>query len=461
VAVIDNSEAYHNLGWVLDNADKGFFVAVAPHHMQGEIAKRFTSRRVGTFDYSLDGWSYSYDELIAGVDALPEDIDVILILNMQIALRDDTSMVAFNMSRDMLARKHKIWLFFMDKETEYRMSTIARDVYSFVRQKIYFEAEADEDFDGQDLQKFDARFNWREIKAVLERNRELEERYMALDLDKTPTNQLLSAAIALTNFAELYKDCGEYDNAIRLLEKIKDIRVKCLGEEHPDTSITYNDIAVIYSNMGLHDQALKWYSKVLDVAEKVLGSSHPEMALRLSNVAVTYKRQNNYTKAMESNMKDLIISENALGTSHPLTARIYNGIADTHRRLGNYDDALNWGQLALEIYEKALGEKHPDTALVCSVIAATYSSEKEYAKALDWYMRALVVYEKVRGIEHPDTAKTYISTATVYLLQGDYTRALKWSEKAREAYLHIYGDTRPMPTELSAIIERARSALNK
>ena len=407
---IDNGEAYHTVRWILDNADMGFFIVTAPHQTQRKIADFYTTSRVAVYDYSRHGGAYSYSDLSVWSES-HKDKDVFFILNMQNAFTgekgfDEKFMSAFNMSRDLLAQKQKIWLFFMTRELQERLRVFARDVYSYVRLKAHFEAEEESDFEGKQILEFEERHNFSEIKKTLARYKDMEERYMSMPLEDTPHGQLLSAAVTLSNISTLYKDCAEYDNALRLLEKIREIREQVLEKEHPDIAATYNNIADVYQNQGNYTKALEWYYKALTVSEKMSGKEHPNTAKIYNNIAGIYDKQGDYSEALVWYQKALIIKEKVLGKEHPSTATTYNNTAAVYGNQGDYSKALEWYQKALAIYEKVLGEEHPDTAATYNNIAGIYDSQKNYSKALEWYQKALDVFEKVLGVDHPHTKIT-------------------------------------------------------
>jgi tetratricopeptide (TPR) repeat protein len=374
---IDNSEAYDTISWILDNADIGFFIVTATPHMQQKIAKLYKTLRVAIYDFLHNSKSNSFSKLSEWAES-QQDTDVLFILNMQLAftnkkgLISEENLLLFNMSRDILAKKRKIWLFFMTKEAEHRLSTFAYDIYSHVRQKAHFQDEEERNFEGRQILEFEECHNIIQIKDMLARYKELEERYLDLSLENTPDNQLLSSAISLNNIATLYKDCADYKNALRLFERIIAIREKALGKEHPDAAATYNNIAEVYDNQGEYDKALEWHEKALAIREKALGKEHPDTATTYNNIALVCDNQGEYNKALEWHEKALAISEKALGKEHPSTATTYNNIAGVYNDQGEYEKALEWYEKALAIREKALGKEHPDTTATYNNIARVY-----------------------------------------------------------------------------------------
>ncbi|KAJ1463766.1 expressed protein, partial [Baffinella frigidus] len=61
-------------------------------------------------------------------------------------------------------------------------------------------------------------------------------------------------------------------------EKGLAIKIKALGEDHPDVAATYNNIASVYDKQGKHEMALELYEKGLAIKIKALGEDHPSVA---------------------------------------------------------------------------------------------------------------------------------------------------------------------------------------
>ena len=412
----DNSEAYYTVSWILDNADAGFFIVTATPHMQRKIAELYKTTRVAIYDFLHSTKPCSYSELSAWAE-LQLGTDVLFILNMDSAFVDEKGLISeeklllFNMSRDVLAKKRKIWFFFMTKDADHRLSTFAYDIYSYVSQKAHFQDEEERDFEGNRILEFEERHNFSQIKEMLARYKDLEKHYLALSLENTHDKQLLSSAVSLNNIATLYKDCADYENALKLLERIKAIREKVLGKEHPSTATTYNNIALVYGSQGDYTKALEWNEKALAIHEKVLGKEHPDTATTYNNIAFVYSRQGDYTKALEWYEKALAIREKVLGKEHPDTAATYNNIAGVYSRQGDYPRALEWYEKALAISEKVLGKEHPSTATTYNNIAGVYFEMGKFAEARDLFCRAVIIMASCKLADHPNT-KLFINAMT-------------------------------------------------
>jgi tetratricopeptide (TPR) repeat protein len=440
---VDNSEAYETVSWILENADTGFFIITAPHNMQRELASLYKTTKVAIFDYAQNPAPYSFSEISAWAESCRE-ADFYFILNMQLALKNESEMLSFNMSRDMLAKMHKAWFFFMTKETDNRLAAFAFDVYSYVRLKAHFTQEiAEGPLNDQIISYFDKPVNLYEAKEALARYKDLEKQLLALPLDDTADNQLLAAAITLSNIADLYFNCAQYEDAHKLLGTVRKIREKILGSVHPDTAAAYNDMALVCDSQGDYDKALELFGNALAIYEKVLAKEHPDTAATYNNIAGVYLHQGDYVKALEWYGKALAIREKVLGKEHPDTATTYNNIAFVYHNQGEYTKALDWFEKALAIYEKVLGKEHSSTGTTYNNMALIYLRQGDYAKALEWFEKALAIYEEVQGREHPNTADIYSNIALVYSSQGDYGKALEWYEKAIAIREKVLGKEHP------------------
>jgi tetratricopeptide (TPR) repeat protein len=208
----------------------------------------------------------------------------------------------------MLSAKQRAWVFFMTKDLENRLSTFALDFYSFVRLKAHFVPgelivpRTRVLFDG-----FDRLFNYDESKEALERYKELEQEYTSISLNDAPDDLLIAAAISLTNISDLYKNCADYAEALKLLEIVKNIREKQYGNRHALTASAYKKIAEVCELQGDFTKALEWYDATATIYEQELG-------------------YDNIT-----------------------TSEIYCAIGLMHDELGDFNEALSWYMKALEI----------------------------------------------------------------------------------------------------------------
>ena len=73
-----------------------------------------------------------------------------------------------------------------------------------------------------------------------------------------------------------------------MYEKALSIKLKKLGDDHPDVATTYNNMALVYTKQGKYNEALAMYEKALSIRLKKLGDDHPRVADTYVNIGIVY-----------------------------------------------------------------------------------------------------------------------------------------------------------------------------
>jgi tetratricopeptide (TPR) repeat protein len=235
-----------------------------------------------------------------------------------------------------------------------------------------------------------------------------------------------------------------YREAEAKLRQALAIRQKALGEEHPETAISYNNVAVCLDDQGRHAEALPLYQKALALRQKVLGEEHPETAISYNNVAVCLNDQGKHAEALHLHQKALALCQKVLGVQHPDTAQSYNGVAFCLNAQGKHAEALPLNQKALAIRLRALGEQHPDTAQSYNNLAGCLNDQDRHAEALPLHQKALAIWQKVLGEQHPNTATSYNNVALCLDDQGKHAEALPLHQKALAICQKVLGEQHPL-----------------
>ena len=139
------------------------------------------------------------------------------------------------------------------------------------------------------------------------------------------------------------------------------IRLKALGEGHPDIATSYNNLAVTLRAQGKQAEAEAMHRRALAICLKALGEGHPDIAISYNNLAVTLRAQGKYAEAEAMHRHALAIAEGP-GRGAPRHRRSYNNLAVTLAAQGKYAEAEAMHRRALAICLKALPEGHPDIA---------------------------------------------------------------------------------------------------
>ena len=112
--------------------------------------------------------------------------------------------------------------------------------------------------------------------------------------------------------AGIYKDQGKYEEALEIYEKALSIRLKKLGDDHPDVTATKNCIQAILEK---------------------LGKDHPNVATTYHNMAGIYKDQGNLKEALRMYENALWIRLETLGDDHPDVTATKNCLSALYRAI--------------------------------------------------------------------------------------------------------------------------------
>jgi tetratricopeptide (TPR) repeat protein len=233
---------------------------------------------------------------------------------------------------------------------------------------------------------------------------------------------------------------GRYAEAETLVRRALAIRLKALGEGHPDTAASYNRLAANLHAQGRYAEAETLVRRALAIRLKALGEDHPDTGRAYQGLAVSLLGQGKYAEAETLFRRALAIYLKALGEDHLDIALSYNNLAVNQFEQGKYAEVEALRRKALAIRLKALGEDHPATALTYNNLAVHLEWQGKYAEAETLLRRALAIYLKALGEDHPETAYTYDNLAANLDAQGklgeavaNWTAAAAINERSRGA----------------------------
>ncbi len=228
----------------------------------------------------------------------------------------------------------------------------------------------------------------------------------------------------------IYRLLGDYNKALKYLQKALMIIQGIKSIDHFDTATYLNSIGVVYIILGDHTKALQYQKKALVIWQKVLGEDHPDTATSLNNIGATYEDLGDHAKSLQYQEKALAIWQKVLGEDHPDTASSLNNIGATYGEFGDHAKALQYLEKALAIRQKVLGEDHPDIALSLNNIGFAYRGLGDHAKALQYLEKALAIRQKVLGEDHPNTVAS-LNNIAFYTFGESKDYSQPWKQKGK------------------------------
>ena len=112
---------------------------------------------------------------------------------------------------------------------------------------------------------------------------------------------------------------------------------KALGREHPDVAADLNNLAVIYKELGNYEEALITHQRVIAIRLSVLSPNHRDVAISLFNLATLYEEQSNYKEALPLFKQAVSIAENTLGNDDPYTMMFRASLEDCQEHISHQE----------------------------------------------------------------------------------------------------------------------------
>ena len=247
-----------------------------------------------------------------------------------------------------------------------------------------------------------------------------------------------SVAEVLECQGKIHDHLGEYEKEEQIWQKI--IESKVYPENHPALAITYYDYGNLCLRKGDFEEALKQLDKSLSITKKSLGEKHPEYFGRLVRLATCHYEQQDYSTANEKLKDARGLQKDIFGESpHPYIARMLQLQSEVDRRLGNFKKALDSIDQAIAMKEEIYGQDHPSVAEALEIKVKVFhhlGDSKQEKLLID---RALRIRKASYGDTHPEVGRSVHDLGSYYLQLGHYDDAISHFEKALNITESVFG----------------------
>jgi Flp pilus assembly protein TadD len=281
-------------------------------------------------------------------------------------------------------------------------------------------------------------------EAGLHRERLLDLSSLRLELEiatgKDFAEKILDCQLDLAN---RHFKCGNYSEALRLLQGILAQQERMLGENHPETLLTVNSLSLVNYYLGCHDEAELLISGCLKACEKVYGNFHPTTLMAINNQATFLYGKGEHNKSCEKLSLCLNRARRFLGEKHLDAITCMNNLACALEKCGELDKAEGYYRQCLQDREQLLGPEHPDTLATVGNLAGLFQGRGDFAQAETFYRRTLEASKRLLGAEHPATLITVGNLAGLFHDKGDYAKAESFYRRDLEASERLLGAEHP------------------
>ena len=258
------------------------------------------------------------------------------------------------------------------------------------------------------------------------------------NLTKTSAQQLPNTTYIkiLYDSTKFFYTNGDYNSAIKDLNKILLLKSKIPNDTKPEYFKVYNRLGLVYKRKGDLHRAIDFYKKALEnTTDKYI------LSIINGNIANIYSLTGDYSKAIyyyENTM--LILAKSDDKNKYRRIANNYHNQGYVYYRLGKYKLAENNYLKSIHIAEEnqlgGVGETYYNCGLV-------YSKLNKFNEADPYYKKAIKCYIKDFGENHYMTGMAYMNYAGFYSEKGDFKKSKELYQKAYEILVNSLGDKHP------------------
>ena len=238
-------------------------------------------------------------------------------------------------------------------------------------------------------------------------------------------------------------ETGKIKKSTELLNEVKNVELRILGEEHPGYLITKSDIADRLAEIGQINESLVLLNEVKDVELRVLGEEHPSYLITKSNIAdgLAEIGQINESLVLLNEVKD--VQFRILGEEHRSYLITKSNIADRLAKIDQINESLVLLNEVKDVELRILGEEHPGYLITKSDIADRLAEIGQINESLVLLNEVKDVQLRILGEEHPGYLITKSNIADRLAEIGQINESLVLLNEVKDVQLRILGEEHP------------------
>jgi serine/threonine-protein kinase len=244
-------------------------------------------------------------------------------------------------------------------------------------------------------------------------------------------------ATMLDDLGRAYTDLGLYDQALPLMQRAYDLRLRIFGGENLDTADTAENLGWVYRLKGQYQKADPLFRRALAVREKHSGTNKKLIAETLNNLGECLYWEGHDAEAEQTLRRALALNSAMLDDDR--TAFTRNYLALEIERRGAFDEAVHLLREAVDISRKTDGEMNSGYAILLQNLGGALIDVGDLSAAESAERQALDIRRRLSGDnQHPDTAYTLNLLGYILLAKGDWLHAKPFLGEAlviRKKYL--------------------------
>ena len=249
-----------------------------------------------------------------------------------------------------------------------------------------------------------------------------------------PTTKLLDACDV--SFVIASRECGtmllargDYDESVKLFERLAPAQARKHGTEDADYLRTQYELACAYVKQGRSEKAEPILRNLLETRSRVLGEGHPHTLNALHTLADIFRQQGKTDEAEKIFLKLLTSFEKQSGIAHFKYYLTLNALANIYGTRGQLELARDTYLRSLKGLQDAPEQFRLDIYMVQQNLAQNYAELGEEILAEEMYERAMSTMVSALGEAHPQTNRVMKALARFYEGTDQYAKAKVLYEK--------------------------------
>lgn len=252
--------------------------------------------------------------------------------------------------------------------------------------------------------------------------------------------------ITTTNIGHIYKQFGEYQNALVSYRQVYQMQLKQYGDDHFVLAETMSSIGLMQYQLKSYEASFDSYQEALRIRRQHFGienDEHPEIASTLNSIGLVLFRQEIYDLAKHCFTESLRIRTKLLGKDHREVAILWYNIATIHFETGEDELAIQMYKETLRVERQALGHDHPDVILTLQHLGQVHQQLGHTEKALQYFREALTVERQRKESSERSMARILNLLGNAYLQIGKTSEMMECYVEASRLYGAIHRSQSP------------------
>ncbi|MBK7670353.1 MAG: serine/threonine protein kinase [bacterium] len=204
--------------------------------------------------------------------------------------------------------------------------------------------------------------------------------------------------VTIDRIGRVHWEKGDLEESLRRCEEIRAIRERTVGRLHPEYAAVMGNLGNTYADLGRYAEAERCLREALAIDRQVLPDEQgADLALSLNNLATLLADQEKYAEAVELHRESLALRRRFHGEPSPAVLTALGNLGFAQTGLGEYEAAEQTLSDAAREAEAIYGAAHPQTALIWKNLGVALQKQGRFAEAEQLFRRSLEVFVTTAG----------------------------------------------------------------